>query len=229
MTDNKHTIAFSGFKSNGENSVMFVTDHLIENAPDVFKEVMQTLKKACSFLEQFGLSGHFSPGRSKEANKPSVHCFFLLPLDMDVEDVMKKSEKDLAKLKEEVALPPSLSFCVYAGLCSITGHKKHCIESTKVMISDGSDIIKWDGHKVLTAFYTKSESDTTSGVFIFEEDQECCLRLCGSYNVFEDKLVTEKGDELDAPAEVKQRFRNIYGQEMLEKQIRDVIGDTKRK
>jgi hypothetical protein len=92
-------------------------------------------------------------------------------------------------------------------------------------VTDSSDIIGWEKHKIFYACFSKSESDVTTGVFIFKEDEDVGLRLVGSYSGLEDKLVTEEGEELDAPENVKKMFRNLYGKDLLDKQIRDVIGN----
>lgn len=222
ITDNKHTLSFNTGDSGA--AMIMISDKLIDDAPESFKPVMNKLMNACAFLEQFGLSGHFATKRD-ENNNPAVSCFLVVPIELDVSDLVNDNKVNMGD-KHITAIAPSLSFCLYAGLRAILGYKEQLRQdSKKIHVSDATDVIKWDGHRVLSACYTKSETDITSGVFVFEDDPDCCLKLSGSYSSMEDKLISEEGVELDAPKAIKERFRNIYGADLLEQQIREVIGN----
>lgn len=216
ITENVHTISYN---LNDSAATMFVSNAMVLNAPGVFKDVMERIAGACLFVEQFALSAHFVTGKSKD-NKPVAICYAVVPLEKDIKQVLEGShssqdDKDYAS--------PALSFCLYAGLSIILGVNKHLDQN--LLVHDTTSIIKWDKHHIVDVCLSKGEHDITTGVFIFKEDDEHYLDFVGSYSSMEDKIINDKGDELDVPKGAKERIRGIYGRELLEKQIREIMGD----
>ena len=217
ISEDKHTLTFRSGDGESANT-MFVTYNLVNNAPPPFKEVTQDLLRACAFIEQFGLSGHFIPCKyNKEA---AISCQSILPIELDIKSVLGGDDSEIKK----VSIAPSMSFCVYTGLRNILKHPVQLMQPPdKMTVYDSSDLVGWDDHKVFYTCFAKSEYDITTSIFIFKEDPDVCLRLVGSYSSFEDKLFTEEGRELDAPQSVKEKLRSLYGKEELDKQIMDII------
>ena len=215
IKEERHTIIFS---KDTYRTLVAISNHMIRTAPGEFKVIMDKVHDACLFLEGFGFSGNF---HVVDGNK--VCCYSILPLDVDTVSVI---ERDSNSVVPTVTLPPSMSFCLYAGLRYILGDHRQLMQSDKTLIwSDISDTIKWDNHKIFSVCYTKSEMDVTSGVLIFEEDPKVCLKLLGSYGGFDDELVNKEGGKLDAPEEVKQKLRAVYSRDTLERQIKEIVGD----
>lgn len=219
ITENKHTISY---KVHDRTTTMFVSNDMVNNAPSDFKDVMNNVARACMFVEQFALSAHFITGKTME-NKPIALCYTVIPIEKDTKRVLEglQSVTDTTSL-----VTPSLAFCLYAGLRLILGGKRHFNQN--LLFNDTTSIINWDKHHVVDVCLNKGEHDITTGVFIFKDDDEYCLNFVGSYSSMEDKIINEEGEELDVPKEAKERIRELYGKELLEKQIRDVMGDKKR-
>ena len=220
ITENKHTISY---RVHDSTTTMFISNDMVNNAPDDFRDAMNNVARACMFVEQFALSAHFITGKTKE-NKPVALCYTVIPIEKDVRKVLEGLQGVTADTTSFV--PPSLAFCLYAGLRLILGANRHL--NQKLLFNDTTSIIKWDKHHVVDVCLNKGEHDITTGVFIFKDDDEYCLNFVGSYSSMEDKIINEEGDELDVPKEAKERIRELYGKELLEKQLRDIIGDKKR-
>lgn len=216
ITENKHTITY---KVQDSATTVFIDDAMISEAPAPFKEVMNSVAKACLFVEQFALSAHFVTGVTAD-RKPTASCYTVIPIEKDVKKVLEgfESVSDATSF-----VPPSLAFCLYAGLRLILDCKMQL--GQKPLFHDTTSIINWDKHHVVDVCLNKGEHDITTGVFIFKDDDEHWLNFVGSYSSMEDKIINDGGDELDVPKEAKERIRDLYGKELLEKQIRDIIGN----
>lgn len=213
ITENKHTISY---RVHDSTTTMFISNNMLNNAPDNFKAAMNSVARACMFVEQFALSAHFITGKTREG-KPVALCYTVIPIEKDVKKVLEGlDDPDVTSF-----IPPSLSFCLYAGLRLILGDNRQLNQN--LLFNDTTSIINWDKHHVVDVCLNKGEQDITTGVFIFKDDDEHCLNFVGSYSSMEDKIINEEGEELDVPKHAKERLRDVYGQELLESQIRSII------
>lgn len=220
ITENKHTITY---KVHDSATTMFINNDMISEAPAGFKAVMDSIAKACMFVEQFALSAHFVTGVTSD-RKPTASCYTVIPIEKDAKKVLEERFERFESLEGTHSfIPPSLAFCLYAGLRLILDCKMHLGKA--LLLNDTTSIVNWDKHHVVDVCMNKGENDITTGVFIFEDDDKHCLNFVGSYSSMEDKIINEEGDELDVPPKAKQRITELYGKELLEKQIRDIMGN----
>ena len=98
ITENKHTISY---KVHDSATVMFVSNDMVNNAPDDFKDVMNNVARACMFVEQFALSAHFVTGVTSD-RKPMASCYTVIPIEKDSRKVLEEIGR--ASCRERVSL-----------------------------------------------------------------------------------------------------------------------------
>lgn len=216
ITPNKHSIGIITAK--GKPLVMGLTEKFVEGAPEEWRGLAKSALDCCRFLEQFKLAGHFTFGV-----KDPLSCIGLSDISIDLKDVYAKGTEipilDIAA---------SLTLTIYAGLVYITDNPvQYAFEYKKMKYADATDEIGWKDHVVLSVDYEVKKGDVAYCIIVYEKTEKEALKQVGSYSAFEEKLMGEEGKELEAPEEVKERFRKLYGKGNTIGKIKGVTRDEK--
>ena len=125
-------------------------------------------------------------------------------------------------------IPASLTLTIYAGLVYITDNPaQYAFEYKRMKYADATDEVGWKGHVVLSVDYKVKRGDIAYGIFIYEKSENEALKYIGSYNAFEEELTGDDGNELQAPEEVKEKLRKLYGKGNTLGKIKGINGGEK--
>lgn len=215
ITANKHSI---GIITDKGPVVMGLTEKFVEGAPEEWVGFAKDALDCCRFLEQFKLAGHFTFGV-----KDPLSCIGLSDISIDLKDVYAKGT-EIPVLE----IPASLTLTIYAGLVYITDNPaQYAFEYKRMKYVDATDEVGWKGHVVLSVDYKVKRGDIAYGIFIYEKSENEALKYIGSYNAFEEELTGDDGNELQAPEEVKEKLRKLYGKGNTLGKIKEINGGEK--
>ena len=214
ITNNKHSI---GILTKEGPIVVGLTEWFPDNAPEEWVGFAKDVLNCCRFLEQFKLAGHFTFGLQEPLSCVGLSC-----LSTELRDVYAKGTEI-----PTLTLPASLTLCIYAGLVRITDNPvQYAFAYQKMKYADSTDEIGWKDHVVLSVDYKVKKGDVAYGIFVYEKTENEALKHVGSYNAFEEKLMGEGDKELEAPKEVKEKFKKLYGKKNTVRKIKG-LGDDK--
>ena len=195
-----------------------VVSTLLDHAPVTVKGKLEQIINCCNFLEQFHLSGHFTFGPLDP-----VTCFGLKELSTPLDEVFDAEGKFKAN---ENPMPPSLLVAIYVGLAYLTNNPIHLnMDGYDIKWTDATGEIDW-GERIALSVELRSSTSLLYQVVFFKRDNDYVLRLAGSYDSFEERVVDNKGNEITPPKGVEKRLKDVFGRKTATDKARGLAGNN---